>query len=521
MTRREAELLGTQRREVRFDTGTPNPAAPAPALLQPVAESAPEPPGQQQSDRLRHSSTRLARIGPRVALLLSDLITISLCEFVAVQIVRQTPAGSGSVLGPDLILATLIQVTAALAFWANGLYARWPRQMMVNTFAELRDIVYALAVASCFVLGINHLLSGLEDRSSLAPVTIVVTVSLAAVAIPIARGIVRAIMRAAAVEEFRVLVLGSGMMAGHLLRYLSWDPRITVVGCVDDDPAPGTDVLGTLDELPTICADHGVDQVIVSFSRTHPTDAIQRLQALNPSIAISIVPRYFELLSWRSSVKEIAGLAIIDVAPASLSRGTRVVKRTFDIFFASLSLLLLSPVLVAAAIAVKCSSPGPVFFRQKRTGRNGKEFVMLKMRTMVVDAEQHQSDPDLVAANQMDGVLFKLHRDPRVTRVGAYLRHSSLDELPQLLNVVRGDMSLVGPRPFVPAESDQLSGSTRRRFDVRPGMTGLWQISGRSHLTGEELQRLDYLYVASWSLLWDLKILWHTPARVLRGHGAF
>ncbi len=220
-------------------------------------------------------------------------------------------------------------------------------------------------------------------------------------------------------------------------------------------------------------------------------------------------------------MKEIAGLAIIDVAPSSMGLGARAAKRTFDLVLGAFIVTMLSPVFLAAAIAVKLSSPGPVFFRQVRTGQDGKTFVVLKFRTMYLDAEQRRSDPSLTEANEVDGPLFKMKHDPRVTRAGVLLRRSSLDELPQLLNVLRGDMSLVGPRPFIPAEAEQIAGSAARRFDVRPGMTGLWQISGRSHLSYEELKRLDYLYVASWSLLWDLKILWHTPARVLRGHGAF
>jgi exopolysaccharide biosynthesis polyprenyl glycosylphosphotransferase len=515
VTRREAELQGPHRREAFRDADRIDPRTRReriPLAIAPPA-SHPEPDGVVAG--------RAARIGPRVALFVADLAVVGACEILAVRIVHQTPAGSGSALIPDLILGGLLQLAAAVAFWANGLYARWPRQLMVNTFSELRDIIYALAFASCFVLGINHLFGGLEARSSVAPVTIVVALTIAALAVPMGRALARALMRAADVEHFRVLIVGSGMMAGHLLRYLSWDPRITVVGCVDDDPAPGTGVLGPIDDLPTICANHAVDQVIVSFSRTHPAEAIQRLQSLKPDIAISIVPRYFELLSWRSAVKEIAGLAIIDVAPGSLSRGARVAKRTFDLVLATLSVVILSPVFAAAAIAVKRSSPGPVFFRQQRVGQNGRTFTMLKLRTMVVDAEQHRGDSDLVKANEVDGPLFKMRGDPRVTRVGAFLRKSSLDELPQLLNVLRGDMSLVGPRPFIPAESSQIAGSAARRFDVRPGMTGLWQISGRSHLSYDELKRLDYLYVASWSLLWDLKILWHTPARVFRGHGAF
>ncbi len=489
-----------------------------PSLLEPETPVAPEVPALGDS----RVTSRAARVGPRVALFLTDFLIVSLCEAAALAVVHENPAGAtGQVLGTDLLLGAVLPMATALAFLANGLYKRWPHHLMVNTFSELRDIIYALAVAGCFVLGIDHLLGDLNVPASFAPLTTVTALFFSAVTLPIGRAVVRAAIRMAAVQHCRVLIVGSGMMAGHLQHYLSWDHRITVVGCVDDDPAPGTHVLGTIEDLPRICAEHSVDQVIVSFSRTHPADAIHRLQALNPSIVVSIVPRYFELLTWRSSVKEIAGLTIIDVAPCSLSIGAQAAKRAFDLAATALLVLLLSPLLLASALAVKLSSSGPVFFRQERVGRNGKTFVMMKFRTMYTDAERRRHDPDLVGANEVDGPLFKMRDDPRVTSAGKWLRRTSLDELPQLFNVLLGDMSLVGPRPFIPAEAAQLSGSAAKRFDVRPGMTGLWQISGRSHLSFDELKRLDYQYVASWSLLWDLKILWHTPARVLRGHGAF
>jgi lipopolysaccharide/colanic/teichoic acid biosynthesis glycosyltransferase len=181
--------------------------------------------------------------------------------------------------------------------------------------------------------------------------------------------------------------------------------------------------------------------------------------------------------------------------------------------------MLVLPVLAVAAIAIKMSSPGPVFFRQERNGKNNKPFTMYKLRTMSSDAESKRWQ--LETSNEVDGPLFKIRADPRVTKLGAFLRRTSLDEVPQLFNVLRGDMALVGPRPFIRAESSAINGPALRRFEVRPGMTGLWQVSGRSELTFDELRRLDYLYVASWSIWWDLRILWVTPARVFRGHGAF
>ncbi|MHB8457425.1 MAG: exopolysaccharide biosynthesis polyprenyl glycosylphosphotransferase, partial [Acidimicrobiales bacterium] len=258
-------------------------------------------------------------------------------------------------------------------------------------------------------------------------------------------------------------------------------------------------------------------QVVVGFSRTHPARALERLRMVNSSVAISVVPRYFELLSPRSRMKELAGLPIIDIAPAQLSPFARLVKRGFDVIVASIVIVLTAPLMLAIAAAVKLTSPGPVVFRQERIGYRGQKFVICKFRTMSTGSEDA---PDGLI-NDMDGPLFKMKEDPRMTKLGRFLRRKSMDELPQLFNVLRGEMSIVGPRPFIPSESARMEGPLLRRFEVRPGITGLWQVCGRSHLTYDELVRLDYLYVASWSLWWDIRILWHTPATVLKGHGAF
>ena len=457
-------------------------------------------------------------LGPRIAVVFTDLLALAACEFMALYIVQQPGAGPNRLLA-NVFLSIPLFIVVVISLSINNGYATSPGQVLKNSFTEFHDIVYALGVAGCVVLGIDHLFGSLEKQATLEPVTIVVALLLAAAVIPVARGLSRVLLRFVVVEQLRVLVVGTGMMARYLLRYLSWDPRITIVGCVDDDPAPGTTVLGGIDDLSRLCDELAVDQVIVGFSRTHPQEAILRLQSLNDRVAISIVPRYFELLTWRSGVKEIAGLALIDVAPARLNLGSRIAKRSCDLVVGAVLLTLSAPALVAAAVAIKATSPGPVLFHQQRIGKGGNPFVVYKLRTMANDAEQEHAE--FAARRGVDGQLFKLEADPRVTRVGRFLRRSSLDEVPQLWNVLRGDMALVGPRPFVPSESSSINGFAQRRFEVRPGLTGLWQVSGRSNLSFDELQRLDYLYVASWSLWWDLRILWNTPARVLRGHGAY
>jgi exopolysaccharide biosynthesis polyprenyl glycosylphosphotransferase len=257
---------------------------------------------------------------------------------------------------------------------------------------------------------------------------------------------------------------------------------------------------------------------VVCFSRTHPERLTDILKKLSGQVAISVVPRYYELITSRSVVEDFSGVTMLDIPPASMSGGARFIKRAFDFVASSLILLLISPLFAGIAIAIKLTSSGPVLFRQQRVGRNEETFLVLKFRTMNRGAEDTRHDLDHL--NEADGPLFKMRTDPRVTRLGRFLRRSSFDEVPQLINVWKGDMSLVGPRPFIVSESSLIEGWARKRFEARPGMTGLWQVSGRNELSHLELARLDYLYVASWSFWWDIYILWQTPAAVLRGRGA-
>jgi lipopolysaccharide/colanic/teichoic acid biosynthesis glycosyltransferase len=195
-----------------------------------------------------------------------------------------------------------------------------------------------------------------------------------------------------------------------------------------------------------------------------------------------------------------------------ISRSSRFVKRAFDLCVAALALLVLAPMMSLIAIAIKLDSPGPMFFRQRRIGRDGKAFEVYKFRTMVADAEKRKSQ--LAHLNEGDG-LFKITRDPRITRVGRLLRRFSLDELPQLINVVRGRMSLVGPRPLIPDEDELIRGAYRRRLEIPPGMTGHWQILGSWRLPLDEMATLDYLYVANWSLWRDVQLLARTIPYVI------
>jgi exopolysaccharide biosynthesis polyprenyl glycosylphosphotransferase len=221
----------------------------------------------------------------------------------------------------------------------------------------------------------------------------------------------------------------------------------------------------------------------------------------------------------RTTVRPTAGLTLLHVDHPQLSGPRQVLKGLFDRIVAGFALLLLSPLLGGLALVIRLSDKGPALFTQTRVGKDGEPFRIYKFRTMVVDAEARLAE--LMPTNESDGVLFKLRRDPRVTAVGARLRKWSVDELPQLINVVKGEMSLVGPRPALPSEAAQYADHVRRRLVVRPGLTGMWQVNGRSDLSWEESVRLDLRYVENWSFALDLQILWKTLSVITKGSGAY
>lgn len=234
---------------------------------------------------------------------------------------------------------------------------------------------------------------------------------------------------------------------------------------------------------------------------------------------ICVAPALLDVAGPRTTIRPVAGLPLLHVNHPELDGGKKVIKEAFDKALALTGLILLAPLFAVIMLAVKLTDRGPVFFRQTRVGKNGHTFTVWKFRTMVVDAEQRKAE--LAAHNEAAGALFKMRRDPRVTRAGVWLRRYSLDELPQLFNVLFGDMSLVGPRPALPAEAARYGDHMRRRLVVKPGMTGLWQINGRSDLSWEEAVRLDLRYVENWSFTLDLQILWKTLSAVLGGYGAY
>jgi exopolysaccharide biosynthesis polyprenyl glycosylphosphotransferase len=434
--------------------------------------------------------------------------------------VQEGPTALGASLAHELPYVPLFTV----GLWFYGTYRVGLRRLRSTSFPDLGRMMHGLLLGGVLTLVLSATLKKLAGAPRIGWVEAAFIVAPAATLLPVMRAATAVIPRRQGTKRARVVVLGSGAVSSGVMRRLQAVPELDVLGYVEDldgqavRPMAGQ-WLGELSELRAICTEHRVDRVIVGFSASNPHWEVEVLRDLPQSVHVCVVPRLFELVTWQSHVEELYGLTVMDIPPAYLGRSQRVAKRTIDVVVSGAAVIcLLLPSIVIAA-CIKATSRGPVFFRQERVGRSGQPFRIFKFRTMGVGAENHLVD--LSEANQADGPMFKVHDDPRVTKIGRFLRKTSLDELPQFLNVLIGEMSLVGPRPFIVSESAELDGWAARRFDVRPGMTGLWQVSGRSDLSFDELRQLDYAYVASWSLTWDLKILWHTPGSVLCGHGAY
>jgi exopolysaccharide biosynthesis polyprenyl glycosylphosphotransferase len=279
----------------------------------------------------------------------------------------------------------------------------------------------------------------------------------------------------------------------------------------------GLGVASVADRLPELARRGDVHRIIIAPQASDGTDTLELIRAAKASgLRVSVLPRLLEVVGSSVTVDQIDGLTMLGIRSFGLTRSSRIIKRAFDLTGATLLLAVTAPVMAAVAIAVKLGSPGPAFFRQTRVGRDGETFEILKFRSMAADAEEQKTE--LAHLNETEG-LFKIADDPRVNAVGRFLRATSLDELPQLLNVWRGEMSIVGPRPLVVDEDAKVGGHDRSRLHLTPGMTGHWQILGSARVPLGEMVGIDYLYVANWSLWTDIKILIRTVPYVLSRGG--
>jgi exopolysaccharide biosynthesis polyprenyl glycosylphosphotransferase len=331
----------------------------------------------------------------------------------------------------------------------------------------------------------------------------------------------RAVARSATAPE-RCVLIGDAAVALRLKAKLVESPNVkaTFVGRIPLDAEPNSvvaRVLGTPEELARVVQEHDVHRVIVAGDAGEQQRVLEAIQAAKAlGVRVSVLPRMFEVVGSSVAFDNIDGLTLLGVRRFGLSPGSRAVKRGFDVVGSALGIVFLSPLFVTVAVLIKLTSSGPVLFRQSRVGRDGHPFEMLKFRTMHDGADAQKAD--LESLNEADG-LFKISDDPRITPLGRLLRRTALDELPQLVNVLRGQMSLVGPRPLVLDEDQRIQGWYRRRLSLTPGMTGDWQVFGAARIPLREMATIDYLYVSNWSLWADVKILLRTIPFVVARRG--
>jgi len=411
------------------------------------------------------------------------------------------------------------------ALWAFGLYREPGRSIGGMNLSESLSGLTALTAASWLLLIAMVFVSG----ASTPVATLIAFWMLAVFLVPAARWLSRVTVWSRSAFEERVLIIGAGEV-GHTLaakigKHAEY--RMKLVGFLDDgEPRRNGNggvhlsVIGALGDLHRIVAEEHIDRVIVAFSRARHNDFLRVVRACDDSgVRVNIVPRLFEVVSSRALVDDVEGIPLLDVAHVELSRFNMAVKRVFDLTVGGVLCVFILPLIAVLGLLIKLDSRGPVFYRQARMGRDGRPFMIFKLRSMRVGADGQRWD--LTDENDYDGPMFKMKRDPRVTRIGDWLRRWSFDELPQILNVMKGEMSLVGPRPLWVEEARQCRGWTQKRLDITPGITGLWQVLGRSDIPFDEMVKLDYMYVTGWSLSWDLKLLLQTLPAVVHKRGAY
>ena len=426
-----------------------------------------------------------------------------------------------SVLGEDALnpVALLALPLVLVVGKVTGIYDRDEHLLRKTTLDEVPTLFWVATLYTLLIwLGGDLIVEGHFGRDQAVGVWALLFASLLAT---------RALGRRLAgriSEEERCLVLGDAETAGWIARRVGEAPGLNarVVGRVPLEPelvsANGIPVLGDVSALQSLLLERRVDRAIV-VPRGAVSDellnTIRRLKALG--VRVSVLPRLFEVVGSSVERDEVDGITLLGMRRYGLNRSSRAVKRGLDLVGAGLGVLVLAPFLAIIAIAIKLDSPGPVLFRQRRMGCHEVPFEMLKFRTMVDGAEAQRSA--LAARNEAKDGLFKIKDDPRITRVGGLLRRTSLDELPQLFNVLRGDMALVGPRPLVLDEDSRIEGWQRSRLQLPPGMTGPWQVFGSARIPLSEMVKIDYLYGANWSLWQDVKILLRTVSFVLDRRG--
>jgi exopolysaccharide biosynthesis polyprenyl glycosylphosphotransferase len=458
------------------------------------------------------------------ALLISAAFRIAYWMRYDLQLFRSVDPANNVPYRVYLPMVVLLTVVLLLVMRREGAYNSSPPR---SFFDEFYAIINATTTAIMLLIVIVFFTSGFFYSRMIFLYAGLLMICLLTL-LRMVRGLVLTRLRQAGIGVDRVLIVGAGEVGRTVMRNLMAQPELgyRVIGFMDDDEEKGTvDIgpfkgLGALENLERVIREEGIDQVIIALPwQSHRK--ITRLMTVcdRSGVRSRVVPDLFQLSLGGIDVEAINGIPLISVKQTSLTGLNLAVKRAFDLVLTGAGTVLLAPVLLATAVAIRLDTPGPILFKQERAGRGGNSFLLYKFRSMHENAELLQDK--LQERNEASGPLFKIKDDPRRTKVGRFIRQTSIDELPQLLNVLKGEMSLVGPRPGLPKEVALYQDWHRKRLEVLPGITGLWQVSGRSDLSFDEMVMLDIYYAENWSIGLDMRILLRTVPQVLFGDGAY
>jgi exopolysaccharide biosynthesis polyprenyl glycosylphosphotransferase len=444
-----------------------------------------------------------------------DAMAVLVALVLALTVLANSPHGHQLVWG---VVAVPLMI---VLFKLYGLYDRDVKRISHSTVDDLPWLLHATVIGT-LLLWLFSKYTSLHRMYFTEVLTFGVCVVVLATA-------TRAAMRRAVghvVGPERAVLVGGGDLALALVRKLAAHPeyRLDVVGRLTSDHAGDSTgsgelpILGSPDELDEVTERDGITRVILSSAEIDEAELEPMLRDCRAhELKVSVLPKLSDVLGPAVEIDDVEGVTVLGVNPPWLPRSSRAIKRAVDVVIAAPLLLILAPLLLLIAVAIKLDSRGPVLFTQERVGKGGRRFRVHKFRTMVADAERQRA---ALLSESTDPNWLKLDRDPRVTRVGRRIRRLSLDELPQLWNVLRGQMSMVGPRPLIPAEDERVAGWARGRLDLTPGITGYWQVLGRTRIPFEEMVKLDYLYVMNWSLWEDVRLMLRTLPAVIGGDGA-
>jgi exopolysaccharide biosynthesis polyprenyl glycosylphosphotransferase len=479
----------------------------------------------ERTSRILEHRRRFGAFRKRGWLLRRYLLAADIAGLLIAMLVAETVVTSSRIdLGTEI--AALV---ASLPGWIviaklYGLYDRDEERTDHSTADEFSDVFHMITVCTFLFWAFSRLSNIFHPTSS----KLLIFWAAAVVLVSSGRALARGVARRSLAYLQNAVIVGAGEVGQTIARKVLQHPEygVNLVGFIDAEPTERgrglehLSLLGDTTKLPEVIRLLDIERVIIAFSREADVETVELVRSLNDfDVQIDIVPRLFELIGHEIAVHSVEGVPLLSLPPVRLARSSRFLKRCFDLLLGIPALIVLAPVFGLIALLIRLDSPGPAFFRQLRVRSGDRTFHIVKFRSMVADADARKTEFAHLNKHNGDGGdprMFKIDEDPRVTRVGRVLRRFSIDELPQLWNVVRGEMSLVGARPLILDEHAHVTGWATRRLDLRPGMTGLWQVLGRDEIPFDEMVKLDYLYVSTWSLGGDLRLLLRTLPKVAK-----